>query len=173
MVAAIKSVGWPRSHWNAGRDQIGIPGRLALEFAVQARAPQRRAPGSRTARPVSSLQDLRLHLTPAAALRVSRDLVREAGISADDSHRLLGLPPERRALPAPDALTEEQLQRIHYLLDITTSLRAARDQATANDWLTAKDRGALKGYAPVQHMIQHGLKGFAEIRQLADALANE
>jgi hypothetical protein len=30
MLAAIKSVGWPRSRWNGGRDQIGISGRLAV-----------------------------------------------------------------------------------------------------------------------------------------------
>lgn len=36
MVAAIRLERWPRSNWNGGRDQIGIPGRLALESAVGA-----------------------------------------------------------------------------------------------------------------------------------------
>jgi hypothetical protein len=66
-------------------------------------------------------------------------------------------------------LTEEQLQRIHALLDITNSLRVARDQETARVWLTVKDRGALQGYSPVQHMIRYGLAGFADVQRLADA----
>jgi len=34
-VAAIRLERWPRSGWNGGRDQIGIPGRLALESAAR------------------------------------------------------------------------------------------------------------------------------------------
>src|SRR6478609_12044786 len=33
-VAGIRLEWWPPSNRNSGRDQIGIPGRLALEFAI-------------------------------------------------------------------------------------------------------------------------------------------
>ena len=112
-------------------------------------------------------------MAPPTALRVFRDLVRQAGIGRGDTMRLLNLAAEGRWMLEADELTEEQLQRIHALLDITTSLRVARNQETARVWLTTKDRGALKGYSPVQHMIRYGLAGFADVRRLAQAFANE
>ena len=112
-------------------------------------------------------------MAPPTALRVFRDLVRRAGIGRGDTMRLLDLAAEARGMPEADALTEEQLQRIHALLDITNSLRVARDQETARVWLTVKDRGALQGYSPVQHMIRNGPTGFAEVQRLAHAFANE
>jgi hypothetical protein len=36
-VAGIRLEWWPPSNRNSGRDQIGIPGRLALEFAMEQR----------------------------------------------------------------------------------------------------------------------------------------
>ena len=65
-------------------------------------------------------------MAPPTALRVFRDLVRQAGIGRGDTMRLLDTPAETKGLPEADALTEEQLQRIHALLDITTSLRVDR-----------------------------------------------
>jgi hypothetical protein len=65
-------------------------------------------------------------MAPPTALRVFHNLVRQAGIGRGDAMRLLDLTAGAKGLPEADALTEEQLQRIHALLDITTSLRVDR-----------------------------------------------
>ena len=88
-------------------------------------------------------------------------------------NRLLGFAGDARPLSSASTLTDKQLKRIHYLVEIDTSLRLARDQELARHWLTLKDRGSLQGDSPLAHMVRHGIPGFAFVRRLADGLANE
>ena len=76
-------------------------------------------------------------------------------------------------MPDRDArLTHEQIQRIHYLLDIDRSLQAYGDDEIAAAWLSRPDRSDLKGRSPLREMQSEGLPGFRRVREMADRLAN-
>ena len=124
--------------------------------------------------PVPDLSDLdtRERLSPAG-IRGFANIMQAWGVEEKDAARLLGdIPPETYRALKDEAdkarLDEDTLTRVSLVLGIYKALHTYFG-SVADHWFThPNDSPLFAGAIPVEYILNHGIDGMVEVRQMLD-----
>jgi hypothetical protein len=108
-----------------------------------------------------------------AGLTAFFSIAREWGLDTEQQRRLLGSPGrttffEWKRRPAV-SLSRDTLDRLSYLVGIYKALRLLFSERRGQEWLTHANADPLfAGRSPLEHMLEGGLVGLAEVRRYLD-----
>jgi hypothetical protein len=111
----------------------------------------------------------------ASATQAFVNIVRKWELTAEQARGLLGAVDVPtyvawQANPHGTSLDEEIMTRISLAIGIFKALNICFGEATADQWVTLKNRGLLfAGQAPIAFMIERGPAGMKTVRRLLDS----